>query len=97
MMQHPKKRTVGVRIPNHRTTSELLAALGQPLVSSTLLLPGEEEPLTDGWSIKELLDHQLDAVVDSGDCGTQPTTVVDLTTGIPEIIRYGAGDPAPFE
>lgn len=94
---HPKKKTVGVRIPDHPVTRALLAELGEPLVSSTLLLPGEEEPMTQGWEIKERLDHVLDAVVDSGDCGTVPTTVVDFSEGEPEIVRRGAGDPSRFE
>ena len=97
MMQHPKKRTVGVRIPDHRTTLALLDAVGSPLVSSTLLLPDHPEPLVEGWTIKELLDHEVDAVLDSGDCGLTPTTVVDLSTEEPEIVRVGAGDPSPFE
>ena len=97
MMLHPKKRTVGVRIPDHRTTHALLDAVGAPLVSSTLMLPGHEESLTDGWAIKELLDHQIDAVLDSGDCGVEPTTVVDLSGDEPVIARVGAGDPTPFE
>lgn len=94
---HPKKKTVGVRIPDHRVAQALLAELGEPLVSSTLLLPGESEPLTQGWEIKERLDHLLDAVLDSGDCGAEPTTVVDLSREEPEILRRGTGDPAPFE
>jgi tRNA threonylcarbamoyl adenosine modification protein (Sua5/YciO/YrdC/YwlC family) len=94
---HPKKRTVGVRIPRHAVTQALLARLGEPLLSSTLLLPGDEEAMTEGWQIKERLDHQVDAVVDSGECGTLPTTVIDLSSDEPEILRYGAGDPAPFE
>lgn len=97
VMQHPKKRSVGVRIPQHRTTLALLEALGEPLMSSTLLLPDEEAPMVDGWSVKEALDHELDAVLDSGDCGSTPTTVVDLTGDEPEIVRVGAGDPSPFE
>jgi tRNA threonylcarbamoyl adenosine modification protein (Sua5/YciO/YrdC/YwlC family) len=96
-MLHPKKKTVGVRIPGHRVAHALLDALGEPLLSSTLLLPGEEEPLTEGWEIKERLDHQLDAVVDSGECGPEPTTVVDFSNGYAEIVRRGAGDPSPFE
>ena len=63
---HPKKKTVGVRIPDHAVAQALLAELGEPLLSSTLLLPGEEEPMTQGWEIKERLDHQVDAVIDSG-------------------------------
>ncbi|MET9800183.1 L-threonylcarbamoyladenylate synthase [Streptomyces sp. NPDC006368] len=94
---HQKKKTVGVRIPDHVVTQALLAELGEPLVSSTLLLPGEDEPLTQGWEIKERLDHMVDAVVDSGDCGTVPTTVVDFSGGEAEIVRQGAGDPTRFE
>jgi tRNA threonylcarbamoyl adenosine modification protein (Sua5/YciO/YrdC/YwlC family) len=94
---HPKKKTVGVRIPDHVVAQALLAELGEPLVSTTLLLPGQEEPMTVGWEIKEALDHVLDAVVDSGDCGTEPTTVIDFAEGEPEVLRVGAGDPSRFE
>lgn len=94
---HPKKKTVGVRIPDHATTQALLAELGEPLLSSTLLLPGHDEPMTQGWEIKEELENQVDAVIDSGDCGTEPTTVVDLSGDEPEIVRHGAGDPSRFE
>lgn len=97
VMQHPKKRTVGVRIPDHRTTLALLDAVGTPLMSSTLILPGSSEAMTDGWTIKEELDHQVDAVLDSGDAGTELTTVVDLSGDTPVVDRVGAGDPAPFE
>ncbi|MFB9237651.1 L-threonylcarbamoyladenylate synthase [Plantactinospora siamensis] len=93
---HPRKKTVGVRIPQHAVAQALLAELGEPLVSSTLLLPGEEEPMTQGWEIKERLDHAIDAVIDSGECGTEPSTVVDLSDGEPEILREGAGDPSRF-
>ncbi|MFD6753672.1 L-threonylcarbamoyladenylate synthase [Micromonospora gifhornensis] len=93
---HPRKRTVGVRIPDHPVTRALLDELGEPLLSSTLLLPGDDEPLTQGWEIKERLDHAVDAVVDAGDCGTEPTTVVDFADGEPEIVRVGAGDPERF-
>ncbi|MFF4880477.1 L-threonylcarbamoyladenylate synthase [Micromonospora sp. NPDC000668] len=96
-MLHPRKRTVGVRVPRHTVTQALLAELGEPLVSSTLALPGEEEPMTQGWEIKERLDHLLDAVLDAGDCGKDPTTVVDLSGPEPEILRQGAGDPSRFE
>ena len=96
-LQHPKKKTVGVRIPAHRVAQALLAELGEPLLSSTLLLPDTEEPMTEGWEIKDLLDHELDAVIDSGECGKEPTTVVDFSSGEAEILRIGAGDPLPFE
>ncbi|MGW0608119.1 L-threonylcarbamoyladenylate synthase [Streptomyces sp. NPDC002644] len=96
-LAHPKKRTVGVRIPEHPVVRALLEELGEPLLSSTLLLPGDEEPMTIGWEVKERLDHVVDAVLDSGECGTTPTTVVDFSEGYPEIVRRGAGDPTPFE
>ncbi|MGQ0481315.1 MAG: L-threonylcarbamoyladenylate synthase [Pseudonocardia sp.] len=95
-MMHPKKRTVGVRIPDHPVVHALLSELGEPLVSSTLLLPDAPEPSTQGWEIKERLDLVLDAVIDSGECGTEPTTVVDLSGDQPEIVRVGAGDPTRF-
>lgn len=95
-MSHPKRRTVGVRIPDHRVTHALLDALGEPIVSSTLLLPGHEEPLTEGWLIKEELDHQLDAIIDAGEVGTEPTSVVDLSGGDVTILREGAGDVTRF-
>jgi tRNA threonylcarbamoyl adenosine modification protein (Sua5/YciO/YrdC/YwlC family) len=94
---HPKKKTVGVRIPDHRVAQALLAELGEPLLSSTLLLPDQEEPMTIGWDIKERLDGVVDAVIDSGDCGTEPTTVIDFSGDEPEVVRRGAGDITPFE
>jgi tRNA threonylcarbamoyl adenosine modification protein (Sua5/YciO/YrdC/YwlC family) len=96
-LQHPGKKTVGVRIPRHAVTQALLAELGEPLVSSTLLLPGEDEPMTQGSQIAGQLDHALDAVIDSGDCGTDPTTVIDFSQPEPEILRRGAGDTSAFE
>ena len=95
-MLHPRRRTVGVRLPRHPVTAALLAGLGEPLVSSTLLLPGDEMPMTQGWEIKERLDHVIDAVIDSGECSEIPTTVVDLSGDDPVIRREGAGDPARF-
>jgi tRNA threonylcarbamoyl adenosine modification protein (Sua5/YciO/YrdC/YwlC family) len=94
---HPKKKTVGVRIIDHPVARLLLEELGEPLLSSTLLLPGEEEPLTDGWTIKDRLDHQVDGVIDSGECGLEPTTVIDFSDSSPVVVRVGAGDPTPFE
>jgi tRNA threonylcarbamoyl adenosine modification protein (Sua5/YciO/YrdC/YwlC family) len=95
-LMHPKKRTVGVRIPDHAVVKALLEALDEPILSSTLLLPGEESPMTDGWLVKEQLDHQVDAVIDSGECGSDPTTVVDFSDGSPVVERVGAGDVARF-
>jgi len=96
-LAHPKKRTVGVRIPDHPVVQALLRELGEPLVSSTLLLPEAEEPMNDGWQIKEELDHEIDAVVDAGECGKELTTVVDWSQGYPEVVRVGLGDPARFQ
>lgn len=93
---NPKKRTVGVRIPPNPVAQLLVETLGEPLLSSTLLLPGDEHPMSDGWEVKERLDHVVDAVID-GTTGTDPTTVVDFSEGEPVIERYGAGDPTPFE
>lgn len=94
---HPKKRTVGVRIPDHVVVQALLEELGEPLLSSTLILPGEEEPRTLGWDVKEELDHQVDLVVEAGETPAEPTTVVDWSQGYPEVVRRGAGDPDRFE
>ena len=96
-LQHRGKKTVGVRIPRHVVTQALLAELGEPLVSSTLLLPGQDEPMTQGWQIADQLGNAVDAVIDSGDCGTEPTTVIDYSQGKPEILRYGAGATSGFE
>lgn len=95
---HPKKKTVGVRIPDHVLVQSLLAELGEPILSSTLMLPDELEPLRTGWQVKEALDHQVDVVIESGEVVPEPTTVVDLSDdGTAEVVRIGAGDPAPFE
>lgn len=93
-----KKKTVGVRIPDHRISLALVEALGEPLLSTTLILPGETEAMTAAWEINEALDGRVEAIVDSGDdvVGT-PTTVVDLSEGTANVVRVGAGDPAPFQ
>jgi tRNA threonylcarbamoyl adenosine modification protein (Sua5/YciO/YrdC/YwlC family) len=94
---HPKKRTVGVRIPDHAVCQALLTELGEPMVSSSLILPGETEPRALGWEIKEELDHVVDLVLEAGETLAQPTTVVDWSEGYPEIVRVGAGDVDRFE
>jgi tRNA threonylcarbamoyl adenosine modification protein (Sua5/YciO/YrdC/YwlC family) len=96
-LMHPRKKTVGARIPDHVVTQAILAGLGEPLLSTTLLIPGEEEPMVQGWEIKEALDHCVDAVIDSGECGTVPTTVIDFSDEVAEIVRVGAGDVSRFE
>lgn len=94
---HAKKKTVGVRMATTPVVREILRGLGEPLMTSTLILPGETEPMTEGWLVKDELDNQLDAVVDTGECGIDPTTVIDWSDSVPEVIRVGAGDPTPFE
>ncbi len=86
-----------MRIPDHPVVRALLEELGEPLLSSTLLMPGEIEPMTDGWRVKDELDHWVDAVIDAGECGSEPTTVVDFSDGPPLVTRVGAGDPSRFE
>jgi tRNA threonylcarbamoyl adenosine modification protein (Sua5/YciO/YrdC/YwlC family) len=90
-LQHVKRRTVGIRIPDHPVPLALLAELHEPLLSSTALLPGDELPLTDGLEIRQRLEHQIDLVLDSGHCGAWPTTVVDLTSQPAVIVRQGKG------
>ena len=90
-LQHPQRRTIGVRIPDHIVPRLLLAELGEPIMSSTLLLPGEEMPLNDGREIRARLEHEIDAVLDSGSCGLQPTTVIDLSVSPPVVLRQGVG------
>ncbi len=93
----PRKRTVGARISEHPVARALVAALGEPMLSSTLILPGQTEPMTDGWAVKEALEHEVDAVIDCGECGSEPTTVVDFTGAEgPVVVRVGAGDPSRF-
>lgn len=96
-LSHPKKRTVGVRIPEDALGQALLAQLGEPMLTTTLILPGSETPLVDGWIVKDELDHALDIIIDTGECGTEPTTVIDLSGDVAEVLRYGAGDASRFE
>ncbi|MDR1162900.1 MAG: threonylcarbamoyl-AMP synthase [Candidatus Accumulibacter sp.] len=93
---HPKRKTIGLRVPDHCVARALLDELGEPLLTSTLLLPGDESPLTEGWEIRDRLDDALDVILDGGHCGVEPTTVVDLTRQPPELVRAGRGSLAPF-
>jgi tRNA threonylcarbamoyl adenosine modification protein (Sua5/YciO/YrdC/YwlC family) len=97
IMLQPKRRTVGVRLTPHVTAQAMLHELGEPLMSSTLLLPEHSEPMSDGWLVNDEFGHAVDAVVDSGDCGTEPTTVIDLSGDEVVIVRRGSGDPSLFE
>lgn len=93
---HPSRRTIGLRVPDHRVVQALLAELGEPLLSSTLMLPGDEWPLNDTAEIRDRLEHAVDLVLDSGSCGITPTTVVDLTGEAPVVTRVGKGSVAPL-
>jgi tRNA threonylcarbamoyl adenosine modification protein (Sua5/YciO/YrdC/YwlC family) len=93
-LQHPKRSTVGVRVPDHAVVQALLAELGEPILSSTLILPGASEPLNDAAQIRDELGRVLDLVIDAGACPASPTTVVDLAAEPPVVVRLGAGDPA---
>ncbi len=93
---HPRRKTIGMRVPEHAVAQALLAALGEPLLSATLSLPGDALPLNDGEEIRARLEHALDLVLDAGSCGIDPTTMVDLTGATPELLRQGKGSLDPF-
>jgi len=95
-LQHPRRKTIGLRVPDHEVVRALLAELDEPLLSSTLLLPGEDRPLNDAQEIRERLEHQVDLILDGGSCGIEPTTVVNLTGESPVITRVGRGSVALF-
>ena len=92
---HPKRKTIGLRVPDNQIALALLAELGEPMLSCTLMLPEETEPQTDPYEIRNLLEHAVDLIIDGGWCGTEPTTVIDMTNGT-ELIRQGAGDTSVF-
>ncbi|ULJ61169.1 L-threonylcarbamoyladenylate synthase [Wielerella bovis] len=92
---HPKRKTIGLRVPDNIIARALLAELGEPLLSCTMMLPEDEEPLTDPYEIRDRLEHVVDVIIDGGWCGTEPTTVIDMTDGV-ELVRQGKGDIALF-
>lgn len=94
---HPKRRAIGLRIPDNKIVQALLEELGEPIMSTSLIMPGESDPLTDPYEIRDLLQHELDLVIDGGYCGIAATTVISLMEDHPEIIRMGAGDASNFE
>jgi len=93
-VSHPQRRTVGLRVPDHRVTQALLDVFGQPLLATTLIAPGERDPLNDPHAIRERFEHQIQAVVDAGACPMEPTTVIDLTAELPVVVREGRGAPS---
>jgi tRNA threonylcarbamoyl adenosine modification protein (Sua5/YciO/YrdC/YwlC family) len=96
-LMHPKRKTIGLRIPDHPVSQAILAELGEPIMSTSLILPGHDQPLTEIYEIEEQLGRQVDLIIESGACGIEPSTVIDLVGGVPEVIRVGLGDPAPFQ
>jgi tRNA threonylcarbamoyl adenosine modification protein (Sua5/YciO/YrdC/YwlC family) len=95
-LQHPKRNTIGLRVPEHAVVQAILEAINAPLLSMTLLLPDEEEMLTQAWEIREKLEHSVDLVIDVGHCLAGATSVINLTQDVPELIRAGLGDLSPF-
>ena len=95
-LKHPKRKTIGIRVPDNTIAQDLLVDLDEPLMSVTLIMPGDEYPLIDPYEIRELLEHEVDLVIDGGYCGMEPTTVVDLSGDGPEVTREGKGNLAPF-
>jgi tRNA threonylcarbamoyl adenosine modification protein (Sua5/YciO/YrdC/YwlC family) len=97
MLMHPKRRTIGLRVPSHPIALALLEELGEPLMSASLILPGESLPMSDPYEIRQSIEHQVDLIIDGGFGGQEASTVVSLTDGDPQVLRVGAGDPSPFE
>ncbi len=96
-LMHAKRKTVGLRVPDNRIAAALLEDLGEPLMSVSLIMPGDELPLMDPYDIREILEHEVDLVIDGGYCGLEPSTVIDLVDDTPLVLRAGKGDTAPFE
>jgi len=96
-LMHPRRKTIGIRVPDNAICRELLAVLDQPILSTTLILPNDDMPLTDPYDMRDLLDHHVDLVIDGGFCGLEPTTVVDMTQDPPALVRRGKGDASLFE
>ncbi len=96
-LQHPRRKTIGIRVPENKIAQALLSELGEPMMSSTLILPGEDLPMTDPHEIRQALDHTVDLVIDGGYCGLEATTVVDMVDDVPGVVRVGKGDVSLFE
>lgn len=97
MLLHPKRRTIGLRVPSHPIAASLLEELGEPMMSVSLILPGEDLPMSDPYEMRQMLEHQVDLIIDGGFGGLEASTVIGLVDDEPEVIRVGCGDPSPFE
>jgi tRNA threonylcarbamoyl adenosine modification protein (Sua5/YciO/YrdC/YwlC family) len=93
---HPKRKTIGLRIPEHPVAQALLAAVGEPILSTSLILPDDDQPLSEIYDIEEKLGKLVDLIIESGACGIEPSTVIDLVDGAPVVVRVGKGDQTPF-
>ena len=96
MLMHPKRRTIGLRVPSHPIAMALLEQLGEPLMSVSLIMPGDAEPLSDPYEMRQVLEHHVDLIIDGGFGGLEASTVINLAGDEPEVVRVGCGDPAPF-
>ncbi|WP_213879806.1 L-threonylcarbamoyladenylate synthase [Pseudomonas sp. dw_358] len=96
LLLHPKRRTIGLRVPNHPIAHALLEQLGEPLMSVSLIMPGDSEPMSDPYEMRQALEHQVDLIIDGGFGGVSASTVINLANGDPEVVRVGCGDPTPF-
>jgi tRNA threonylcarbamoyl adenosine modification protein (Sua5/YciO/YrdC/YwlC family) len=96
-LMHPKRRTIGLRLPEHPICHALLASLGEPLMSTSLIMPGDDQPLMDPYDIRASLEHQVDLIIDGGYCGMEATSVINLIDDVPEVVRVGMGDTSHFE
>lgn len=96
-LKHPRRKTIGLRVPDNEIARQILATLNEPLMTTTLILPGDDTPLLDPYEIRDVLQSQVDAVIDGGYCGMQPTSVIDLTEELPRVLREGAGDTSEFK
>jgi tRNA threonylcarbamoyl adenosine modification protein (Sua5/YciO/YrdC/YwlC family) len=95
-LMHPKRKTIGLRIPDHPVAQALLTAVGEPIMSTSLILPGDDLPLSEIYDIEEKIGKHVDLIIESGACGIEPSTVIDLVDGVPRVVRVGKGDPEPF-
>lgn len=96
-LQHPRRKTIGIRVPEHVTAQALLTELNEALMSTTLILPGDDQPQTDPYEVREMLGHAVDLIIDGGFCGFEPSTIVDMTGDTPLVVRVGKGDASLFE